>query len=154
MVTREHRDDSDDADDTEGSSYHRPRHRPRRRRRRRRHPTPSHATRLGTSPDRFTPEADATIAGELKVAIDLINPSNQSIGRILTRRGIPLRQTKGKRASSSSFHLAHRIYLPPSSAPAMSDKDTSTLQSVLDKASGAAQSLLGSLTGNDADKVR
>ncbi|ATZ57201.1 hypothetical protein BCIN_14g03610 [Botrytis cinerea B05.10] len=34
----------------------------------------------------------------------------------------------------------------------MSDKNTSTLQSYLDSASGAAQSALGSITGNPADK--
>jgi len=34
----------------------------------------------------------------------------------------------------------------------MSDKDTSTLQSYIDSASGAAQSVLGSLTGSTADK--
>ncbi|KAK4634132.1 hypothetical protein CLAFUW4_01761 [Fulvia fulva] len=33
----------------------------------------------------------------------------------------------------------------------MSDKETSTLQSYVDKASGAAQSVLGSLTGSQAD---
>ena len=35
----------------------------------------------------------------------------------------------------------------------MGDKNTSTLQSYLDQASGMAQSALGSLTGNTADKV-
>ncbi|KAI9742176.1 MAG: hypothetical protein M1818_004076 [Claussenomyces sp. TS43310] len=34
----------------------------------------------------------------------------------------------------------------------MSDKNTSTLQSVLDSASGTAQSVLGSITGSTADK--
>lgn len=36
----------------------------------------------------------------------------------------------------------------------MSDKDTSTLQSYVDKAGAAVQSAIGSLTGNTADKVR
>ncbi|KAK0799419.1 hypothetical protein LTR75_009252 [Friedmanniomyces endolithicus] len=36
----------------------------------------------------------------------------------------------------------------------MSDKNTSTLQSYIDAATGTAQSLLGSLTGNTADKVQ
>jgi uncharacterized protein YjbJ (UPF0337 family) len=35
----------------------------------------------------------------------------------------------------------------------MSDKNTSTLQSYVDSASGAVQSALGSLTGSTADKV-
>jgi hypothetical protein len=35
----------------------------------------------------------------------------------------------------------------------MSDKNTSTLQSYIDSASGAAQSALGSLVGSNADKV-
>ena len=35
----------------------------------------------------------------------------------------------------------------------MSDKNTSTLQSYIDSASGAAQSALGSLIGSNADKV-
>ncbi|KAF1821126.1 uncharacterized protein K489DRAFT_382165 [Dissoconium aciculare CBS 342.82] len=35
----------------------------------------------------------------------------------------------------------------------MTDKNTSTLQSYVDSATGAAQSLLGSLTGSQADKV-
>lgn len=34
----------------------------------------------------------------------------------------------------------------------MSDKQTSTLQSYMDSASGAAQSILGSVTGSNADK--
>lgn len=36
----------------------------------------------------------------------------------------------------------------------MSDKDTSTLQSYVDKAGAAVQSAIGSLTGNVADQVR
>lgn len=35
----------------------------------------------------------------------------------------------------------------------MSDKETSTLQSYVDSAVGAAQSALGSITGSSADKV-
>jgi len=34
----------------------------------------------------------------------------------------------------------------------MSDKNTSTLQSYIDSASGAAQTLLGNITGSNADK--
>jgi len=36
----------------------------------------------------------------------------------------------------------------------MSDKNTSTLQSYVDSASGAIQSAIGSITGNTADQVR
>ncbi|KAK5003525.1 hypothetical protein LTR39_006398 [Cryomyces antarcticus] len=36
----------------------------------------------------------------------------------------------------------------------MSDKNTSTLQSYVDMATGAAQSMLGSITGNTADKTQ
>jgi len=35
----------------------------------------------------------------------------------------------------------------------MSDKNTSTLQSYVDSASGAIQSAIGSFTGNSQDKV-
>jgi len=35
----------------------------------------------------------------------------------------------------------------------MSSKDTSTLQSYVDSASGAIQSAIGSLTGNNVDQV-
>jgi hypothetical protein len=35
----------------------------------------------------------------------------------------------------------------------MSDKDTSTIQSYIDSATGAVQSALGGLTGSTADKV-
>jgi len=35
----------------------------------------------------------------------------------------------------------------------MSDKNTSTLQSYVDSASGAIQSAIGSLTGSTGDKV-
>lgn len=35
----------------------------------------------------------------------------------------------------------------------MSDKDTSTLQSYIDSATGAVQSAIGSITGSNADQV-
>jgi uncharacterized protein YjbJ (UPF0337 family) len=35
----------------------------------------------------------------------------------------------------------------------MSDKNTSTLQSYVDSATGAVQSAIGSLTGNTSDQV-
>merc|ERR1712093_473386 len=46
-------------------------------------------------------------------------------------------------------------HTPPQNANTnnMSDKNTSTLQSYIDSASGAAQSALGSLIGSNADKT-
>jgi hypothetical protein len=57
------------------------------------------------------------------------------------------KQTPSRKASNQATNLLN------SKKANMSDKNTSTLQSYIDSAAGAAQSVLGSVTGSTADKV-
>ena len=61
------------------------------------------------------------------------------------------RPPPGDRTQGNQLCLATEIILIPFK---MSDKNTSTLQSVVDQASGAVQSVVGSITGNTSQEVR